>query len=925
MFVPAMTVCVPATSSSAPSASQTFPASSRRSVQLTYATAATLPEAESLYTYGFLETEALKKEFSKPRHHKTITTNKNPGIQKILGILAKKQPATVLLTFKHSASVSSQLHLAFAFAPKPSLTITSKNPLENWQKELINTLIKKDSFWVRHPFGVASGVGALTMLGAITGIAFWSDTTGNNSLRNLKSITRKIFKRNFLGRKKEFFIKDITSQIHQPFRALLRAFHLGRSTCDIRSLEIPSAATVALIWIPNQGAVTALVESGKLMATDNNEQLRILMMPLNNIHSFVRELRKYSQYLQENNCHFMWINNTGSEPQEVIQSVFPITKTVATLGEVAMDIAKVCSNFFYKKYINDSTQELTLIPYARIDAHVNQITRFFIHPDYLVRYPTLDKTWVTLGNEMTATTEIVIMPTSALPSKWLLHEITDGETDQEPRNLQEDFLVPMKNASIKKSILCMVNDTTLPYSTSTASVRRACNHATKFIQHEGVFRFDDFFIPHEPTSSTCMHSLHYIASESLDALIDETNDTNNTMKIFSTNTPTTTLELTYQAAAAYVNRIVNASEIASGREFNMSNIHFETENLNSVPSPHQHEALTQAIAWTAPDHEPDDFKRFEADIVAALHVIDREADLNILKTSASQTLSSLVLETQGAASSMHRHSKYNILLAQDEHRGTITARSQLNSALANKHWQLVVFGKTIISTNNNRYFVNLEPGATPGAYKITTNINPEGIKCNGYKSAIIKIAQALQTNHLHMQSDAAEADRWAYTSPLPSTKSPLAISSPQAGAGSSIRRSSTPFTPPATQSDARAIFEILNLGPIAAWCTSLGETEAPTYNHVTIVCLELVTLQSKSTKRFMSNRTKEGRKYIFFCTAPQKEITEFMKGLKREQKDNIFIVSNYAKAKMLDDAITLTCASGTSDLSLTRLQMLLTA
>jgi hypothetical protein len=75
----------------------------------------------------------------------------------------------------------------------------------------------------------------------------------------------------------------------------------------------------------------------------------------------------------------------------------------------------------------------------------------------------------------------------------------------------------------------------------------------------------------------------------------------------------------------------------------------------------------------------------------------------------------------------------------------------------------------------------------------------------------------------------------------------------------------------------------------------------------------------------MSNRTKEGRKYIFFCTAPQKEITEFMKGLKREQKDNIFIVSNYAKAKMLDDAITLTCASGTSALSLTRLQMLLTA
>ncbi len=880
MFVPAMTVCVPATSSSAPSASQTFPASSRRSVQLTYATAATLPEAESLYTYGFLETEALKKEFSKPRHHKTITTNKNPGIQKILGILAKKQPATVLLTFKHSASVSSQLHLAFAFAPKLSLTITSKNPLENWQKELINTLIKKDSFWVRHPFGVASGVSFMS-LAMLVGVHILY------ALKLLQGLTLTLFAENFLAYKKEFFFEILSPKKIKFKRNQAEPTGSTKVLFDVSKFEIPQEATVACIAITQPGIVTALIQGNKL-TNKNDMQLRIIIVSGFRDEEIFAELEQHKDFLKENNCLFF---NHDSHPVD---------------GPT--HIAKLCEDFFNEKFTCTSEGERQISQYeTELEKHLGYIEDHLYKPNHLIYFPKPAEGWYMIGDPDTAEIEMTIFPISAYNLCW--------QNQSWRPNL---YNVPCRQANIKKSIICVINDTSAPYifsgQFSTKETRLTYNRIISFRPDGPALRFDDFFVALEPTSYLQTRFLHYIASEPIGgndaACADEANDTNNTIKLFSTQEPTTTLELTYQAAAAYIHRTMNSSEASSGDGFSMSNIHFGDDGFNATTATSQaayENALIKGrVSWADPALDADAFRRFERDVLACLAIIDPAGSKFCCSTSSEINLSQVLASLPHESS----NTEYNLIFADSKLMGSINARSQLNTTCANKGWQIVVFGQTKLSHNNNRFYVNFYLDAVKNNYVITTT-SAEPLYIVEYKDAILKIAKALQVNRRQMQSDQQMQKHWEYS--IQESNATLGGGEPVTCSTPLIRRTSgaeecSPVIREKTT--AQSIFESLQLTPNSAWCPSFQASENACYDTTVVIGIELNNLSLRANIIFANKRLKPRKKYVIFSTANQETINSFFKQLTTDAKKQIFIISNYNSTVETRNSVTITRASG---------------
>jgi hypothetical protein len=392
-------------------------------------------------------------------------------------------------------------------------------------------------------------------------------------------------------------------------------------------------------------------------------------------------------------------------------------------------------------------------------------------------------------------------------------------------------------------------------------------------------------------------------------LADEENDTNNTVKVFTPSAAVTnTLRSSYQAAANYVERLLAPREYSDAAASVIAGMDDFAEfdvTAATAETSRKHAANKAAIAWTTPEAEDSEFKRFELDILAALKVLDPGIKKGYMRTSPTQDLSHLTQDLNGP----QVRDEYRLIFAAHDQIGSITERTQLNTSCANNGWQLVVFGKTSLTHNNNRFFVNMYHDATSGKYVVSTHPNANSSKFTEYQDAIIKIAQTLKNNRRQMTDDFSEESSWRYRDSSTTTAGAGAGTGAGTGAGSSapmLRRAEPTTALIAEQTAAKNAFDLLDLRETAKFFSKIKQSLIPAYiASAKIACLEVNNLTDPNNKSFIEQHRIAHRTCVAFSNNNESEIRTFFERLHADYCNNVFIVHGYEHSKALHDTVTI--------------------
>lgn len=370
-------------------------------------------------------------------------------------------------------------------------------------------------------------------------------------MKNLKKEVLSCFKKVFRDYEGEVFYKNVTSSPENSLCSAVEGIYdSNKSVFNAENFNIPKPATIALLGISEPGSINALAQAGKLSGNEKQEQVRIFIVPKSKESVVISEINNNTEILNKNHWTYLLVDDATMKNISF--------GTPGSLEIIAGKIAGFCSakaNALYAGQISSCGT-------GSIENHIQEIKKNFTNKEYLVRYPNLNKTWTVIGNPATATTEIIALPASSF-YQWL--------TDDSPENIAalkngtkkiiDCCNIPKRLETIKQSIICVVNDWQSVYIIDqTKLFRWFCYEATALKQEKEKNRFDHYFITLEPTSPILRPCIHYIASTPRDShnsnTTDNSEETGGKFQIFNAKTENaTTLTLSYQAAAAYANKI----------------------------------------------------------------------------------------------------------------------------------------------------------------------------------------------------------------------------------------------------------------------------------------------------------------------------------------------------------------------------------
>ena len=891
--------------------------------QVVHSVEGSLPTTGIPYEYSLTETEALKKLFAKPQPHSALTSSKAAATQRLIDILKKRTAAIMRLVFNDPTG-KHELHLAFKFGyesigrtlvPGTTITITTTKALEPWQRELLSSVIKVDSMLVRN---------LLTAAGAIVGFGagrLLSTPAKLRALRNevawisyFQEATAYAFTES-VGFPEELYQGVVKTTPGKPYiPPLQKIYDSSWPVFDTSAINIPDDVAVAIIYLPSPGALSALAASGKLGGNTNKNQIRILVFPSAYAWEISSEISKNNTELTANNWLSCGVNTSSESPE----------------------IANMAAQNILAKMSEDQASKSQSRSLQSWDSeHVRYVSKLRSqHPDAIVRYLSHQSSdWTTLGTVATATTEITVLPLSFLTITQAVANDPSAITVT-----HEEF--PDALSSVQRRTLLVINDQAAPLSKKGLSMRYACEALTSTKKRpvntgeDPQFRFDDVFMNLQPTSKDPLACIRYIkVTPSMQAGILRHPAS---LHVFTAQSDTSSaLETVYQAATAYLTKetrkptLVLTAEEIEARQREDDAAYEDARQAAAEEQARKFQELSDRITWST-DTGIDEFEQFKADITAALAVIDPGIETRAAQTSPSARLKQAIQALPELAPSETTFSKHRLLFARREECNADGSREKQDTFLQTKGWQVVVWGKLDeLSKDNPVIFTNLFTSMYPQATAFGTGIiiqSRSGVDLKvtpqtsilPYHYGIINVARAIVANrHFFEQKHDEETAHTRATGYVAPTPTEPASAGTRAGSARTPqpRREGPEASSSSTTERSKAQQVAEDILSVGVWCeNSFQASEARSGK----VFHAVINEWKRAHTLWIKNKTELTRTYVIFANT-----TDVFANIDDGKNDRFFVVTNYKAATELSHEVTVTQASGSSQMTLQKLKEIL--
>lgn len=584
-----------------------------RVVQVLHSVETTLPVSTTSCEYSAEETKTLKKLFAKPQPHATLQNSKAPASQRLMDILSKRTPTTIRVVFNEDGR-TKELYLSFKFGyesigrslvPGTTITVISTKALEPWQRELLATIIKVDSTLIRKLLIAAGGIIGLGIKNIMEKPARYR--AQRQDLSWLESLQDKIrtSTSNDLPFEEEIYqarVKIVPGKSYAP--SLQRIYDSSWPRFDTSGINIPKNSLVAIIYVPCPGAISALINDGKLKCDTTKNQIRILAYPAKHSWDISSELSKYAQEIDK----YQWSSSAISE-------YFQATDFVLLLERAA------------------SKASLKNSPRAWGDEHYALIKKISTRKtDCVIHYPLNSSgSWKTLGNVDASTSEIVFLPMSLIDLVPITHP---GLGDNVYNPTHPKF--PKMNENIAHRTLVIINDQFAPFSYLGSKKIRHAYELLALTKENDIPRFSSVFMNMQPTSSSTHKCIHYTVVIPPTDTATMTGRLNPSVCVHHAQTATdSALECVYQAVAQHDSNVPTPGK---------PTFHFDEEEdaQRHREEREKEQKLIEGIVWTSAATITDEFARFEEDIWATIQQFEGAPKQDTLRATSGESLPSIL-------------------------------------------------------------------------------------------------------------------------------------------------------------------------------------------------------------------------------------------------------------------------------------------